>query len=311
MKPTVAEKLMARLQNRRLVAVLIVIGTIVIAAATFTDAVKNLVGLFDRPSAEEARLKLSGMQVAFTPEAFLNAAEAGDLVLVNLFITGGMDPSLAKYASDGGPTPLFYAARENHPAVVEALLKAGAVVTGPGNYALAGAVHSGNPALLQRLLNPPVQPSDLVGALTEGGSREMLEILVAHGAEVRKNGAKALFYSRDPEAEAFLRAHGADINAKDAAGQSLIEQWDFDVINLDDLQRLVALGADLNSATRAGEKLIHNFAARDFVRGLQLLLDHGADVNAKDQQGHTPLYHAARHKATEAMRLLASHGGTE
>jgi len=310
MTPTLTEKWMGRLQRNRLVAVLILVSTVVIAAATLTDSLKNLVGLFDQPSPEEARLKLAGMQVDFTPEAFLKAAEAGDLVLVNLFITGGMDPSLAKYASNG-PMPLFYAARENHPDVVEALLKAGAVVTGPGNYALAGAVHSGNTALLKQLLKTPVQPADLVGALTEGGNREMLEILVAHGADVRKDGAEALRFSPDEEARAYLRAHGADINAKDAAGKTLAERLDFNGISLDTVQRLVAAGADLNTPTREGEKLIHNFAARVFVPGLQLLLDHGADVNAKDAQGHTPLYHASRHHATEAMRLLASRGGSE
>jgi len=118
MKPTLTETWLGRMQRNRLVALAIFVGTVVIALATFTDALKNLKGLLDKPSPEEARLKLAEMSVPFKPEAFLTAAENGDLVEVNLFITGGMDPSLANYASEGGATPLFYAARENHPEVV-------------------------------------------------------------------------------------------------------------------------------------------------------------------------------------------------
>ena len=347
MKATTTEKLMARLQNHRWVAILILVGTIVIALSTFTDATKNLLGLIGRESPEEARIKLTGMSVEFTPEAFLKAAEAGDLTLVNLFITGGMDPSLATYASEGGPTPLFYAARENHPDVVEALLKAGAVVTGPNNYALAGAVHSGNPAILKRLLKTGVKPGDLDGAMTEGGSREMLEILVAHGGDLRKNGAEALLASRDPETAAYLRAHGADINARDAAGHTLMERENFETMNVDRLQALIALGADLNSRDRHGSTPLHAFAQEGFLRGVelaldkgvpvdapdangrtalsracdlptshgaeivQLLLTHGADVNAPDHDGHTPRYYANLHRLPDVMQLLADHGAKE
>lgn len=349
MKPALTEKLMARLQNHRWVAILILIGTVVIALSTFTDATKNLLGLFGGQSPEEARLKLTGMSVAYTPEAFLNAAEAGDLTLVNLFIAGGMDPSLATYASQGGPTPLFYAARENHSDVVEALLKAGAVVTGPNNYALAGAVHSGNPALLKRLLKTPVAPNDLDGAMTEGGSREMLEILVAHGGDVRKNGAEALLSSRDPEAVAYLRAHGADINAPDTTKRTLLQRMDYDTLSLITLQNLVARGANLSVPNKKGEMLVHNFAVRGFAAGLEvllasgvavdtpdakgrtplivalqstsaqesdtvetvrLLLAKGADVNVKDPDGHTPLYFAVRHQSN-VMYLLRNHGAKE
>src|SRR6188768_3496013 len=132
MKPTLYEKLATRLQNHRLVAVLILIGTIIIGLSAFTDAAKNLAGLFSRPAPEEARLKLASLGVPYSPDEFVEQAASGDLTLVKLFLAAGMDPNTILHG-EGGPTALFLAVRENRPDVVEALLKAGAKVLNQGS----------------------------------------------------------------------------------------------------------------------------------------------------------------------------------
>ena len=340
-KPTRSEKLLTRLQNYRVIAVLILIGTVVITLSTFTDATKNLLGLFGRQSPEEARLKLSGLSVAYSPEAFVDAASSGDLVQVNLFLVAGMDPNAV--GSEGyGPSALFSAAKGNQPAVVDRLLAAGAKVSAnPPNNALVGAMLAGNPAILNRLLKTNPTPAEVAEAFAMGGSRVMLEALVSHGANVREDGADALVYSTDADAIAYLLAQGADINARNAAGWTFLQRLDYGTINMDTLERLVARGVDLKARGKAGQTLLENFAARGFAHGVEVLLAHGVDVNATDakgrtalslacefdgsedantvklllekgaapdaadQEGHTPLYYAKQHSRIDAIRLLA------
>src|SRR6478735_15106 len=211
MKPTLYEKFATRLQNHRLVAVIILVGTIIIGLSAFTDAAKNLAGLFSKPNPEEARLKLAGLGVPYTQVEFVEQAASGDLTLVNLFLTAGMDPN-AIIGGDGGPTALFLAVRENHPDVVETLLKAGAKVINQGSNALVAAAETGNVVMLNRLLESSVSKENLDEAFVAGLNRPVLEVLLARGADVKTRGAEALLFTRDPEAVSFLVSHGADIN---------------------------------------------------------------------------------------------------
>ena len=72
--PTLYEKLNTRLQNHRAVAVMILIGSIVIGISAFTDAAKNLTGLFAKPDAEQARLKLAQLSVPYSADEFVERA---------------------------------------------------------------------------------------------------------------------------------------------------------------------------------------------------------------------------------------------
>jgi ankyrin repeat protein len=343
MKPTLYEKLNARLQNRRLVAVMILVGTAIIALSAFTDASKNLFSLVSRPNEEDARIKLASMSVPYTPDEFVERAASGDLTLVNLFLAARMDPNVI-LGEDDGPTALFLAARENHPDVVKALLRAGAKVINRGSNSLEGAAESGNADILNLLLRSSAEHDKLDEAFTRGKNRQMLEILLAHGADVKKAGPEALLNSSDPEAVAFLLAHGADLNSKDSTGQTLMGRMDFDSISLDTLQALVDRGADLNARDKRGWTLLNTFASKGYLNGLKLLvakkvsinapnpdgrtalflacglryedvpdivgflLKNGADPNAKDKSGVTPLSYARGHLNGDIEQMLLLHG---
>ncbi|MEO6004305.1 MAG: ankyrin repeat domain-containing protein [Opitutus sp.] len=344
--PTLYEKLNTRLQNHRAVAVLILIGSIVIGISAFTDAAKNLTVLFAKPDAEDARLKLAQLSVPYTADEFVERAGAGDLTLINLFLAAGMDPNVILYER-GGPTALFLAARENHPEVVEALLKAGAKIINESSNAIEAAAQSGNVELLNRLLKTPVDRERLDEAFIVGKNRAILETLLAHGADLKKSGPEALLYSSDPAAVSFLLAHEVSFNTPDSAGHTFLQRMDFDTVNLDTLQTLIDRGADLEARDKQGRTLLTTFSGKGYRNAVErligksvnlnavdadgrtalslacslkhqngtelvaLLLKSGAEVNAADRAGKTPLSYARQLPNAEVVQLLLAHGAKE
>lgn len=308
--PTLYEKLNTRLQNHRAVAVVILIGSIVIGISAFTDAAKNLTGLFAKPDAEEARLKLAQLSVPYTDDEFVERAGAGDLTLINLFLAAGMDPNVI-LVERGGPTALFLAARENHPDVVEALLKAGAKVINETSNAIEGAAQSGNVDLLNRLLKTPVDRTHLDEAFVVGKNRAVFETLLAHGADLKKSGPEALFNCSDPAAASFLLAHEVSFNTPDAAGRTFLQRMDFDFGNLDTLRILIDRGADLEARDKKGRTLLTIFSSKGYLNGVELLIAKDVTIDAPDGAGRTALSHACglKHQnGTDIVSLLVKSG---
>ncbi|MEO7598597.1 MAG: ankyrin repeat domain-containing protein [Opitutus sp.] len=308
--PTRYEKLTTRLQNHRLIAIVLVIGTIVIAISTFTDSTKNLIALFSKPSAEDARMKLASLTVPYTPEEFVESAARGDLTLVTLFLTAGMDPNTVL---EGGPTALFLAARENHPQVVDALLAAGARVVNGDSNGVEAAAQSGNLGLLNRFLKTPPTHAALNEALVVAKNRAVLERLVGAGADLKVAGPEALLYASDPEAVTFLFSRGVSLNAKGANGRSLVENLSLERVNLDTLKILIERRADLDARDQSGDTLLIAMARRGFNRGTEMLLAGKASVDLADATGRTPLSFASELKGAkglESVKLLLEHGAS-
>ena len=342
--PTRYEKLTTRLQNHRWIAILLVVGTIVIAVSSFTDSAKNLIGLWPKPDAEAARLKLASLSVPFTPMEFVESAARGDLTLVRLFLDAGMDPNVVL---EGGPTALFLAARENQPAIVETLLDAGAKVMNGESNGLEGAAQSGNLELVKRLLKAPATRTQLNAALIAAKNRPTLELLLAAGADLKTAGPEALFYANDPDAVAFLQKRGVDLIAKRADGSTFVEQLNLGSVNLDTLKRLIERGADLNARDQEGNSLLTGMVQHGVPQGVTMLLSHkvavdqvnasgrtalslaceprssraheiaelllkqGASVSIKDQKGKSPLAYARESSDPELIQLLLRHGASD
>lgn len=114
-----------------------------------------------------------------------------------------------------------------------------------------------------------------------------------------------------------LAARGADVNAKDAYGWSLLAHCTATCLWRDKglAETLLELGADPNEELRDGAGLLHHAASygRDEIVGT--LLDNRADINAKDSNGCTPLdwvsYSALwdDEKYKDTVRLLKEQGG--
>lgn len=180
---------------------------------------------------------------------------------------------------------------------VHAALRAGAnakaeVLTTPEPNVFERILHGQNPFVYIRPYVPPApsgrrQGSKMMGSAhtllmyaAESGSVEILDDLIAHGADMDcrlTHGGNILFlcigHTGQPCLEALLR-HGAKPN----------------VVNDD------------------GMSPLHIAAATDSTPAIRILLDHGADVGLKDHGGRTPLIAASRAHAANACLLLLQRG---
>lgn len=164
------------------------------------------------------------------------------------------NPELVFSRDKFGNTPLHIAAEHNKPEIAALLLANGADV---------------NAKVSNESRNAGQTPLTL--ALNSYEHKEMLELLLTHGAEVN-----VLSSGMTPLSIAVNR-------------------------NLsDDVELLLANGADPD-----WQGLLHFAVLHDRTKILEILLDYGADPNAKDWAGHTALYYANG----KAAALLRAHGG--
>ena len=197
----------------------------------------------------------------------------------------------------------------NHPHKYRALCTAAA-------YARKDLAHF----LLERGIDPngtpPVLPTAAVAHIgTREADREAVSAiqkdLIAHGADVNARnaaGCTALFRDAfdDPDTAALLIEHGADVNARDSAGRTpLIDVAGF---RSDAVRFLVEHGADVNARDNRGLTCIHE-AALNSVETIEFLVAHGADLRAKDNRGRTALqYLAAKYEPEGMLDYLVAHG---
>ena len=288
-KPPLHEQYLARLKSHRAVAILIVIGTIVIALASFTDAAKKLSSAFGTQRPEEARQELARLSVPYTPDAFSAAAAKGDMVVTKLFLAAGMPVDESPRGEK--PTALVAAVGGNRPEVVELLLKANA---DPGlrasgfSSALEVAAALGNKSIATTLLkSKPIAKEAIDAAFLRAahtGQSEMLGFLQAQGANVRGLATEAL---------------------TDAAGATRAEEKPM----ADTVAFLLQAGADINA--RSGESdwtPLHSASRNSHAAVVRVLLEHGAALDARDRDGCTPLWWAAGIGHFDSAALLLSKG---
>lgn len=74
------------------------------------------------------------------------------------------------------------------------------------------------------------------------------------------------------------------------------------------VKALIDAGADINAKDPYGETLLHIASVRGFQKIISLLIAEGADVNARDGRALTPLHAAAWGGHTETAALLIANG---
>lgn len=112
-------------------------------------------------------------------------------------------------------------------------------------------------------------------------------------------------YSDHNQAIHSLLKHGADINAKNSKGETLLLKAAA-VKNIGTVKMLLESGADVNLGTEDGDFTPLHIACLQEENSeiVELFLDSNADINSKTSDGSTPLHLALQNKNFEYVKLL-------
>jgi truncated hemoglobin YjbI/ankyrin repeat protein len=162
----------------------------------------------------------------------------------------------------------------------------------PVHHAVAGNQVSTLRALLDHATEPVRTGSRALRAAAERGSREMVELLLEHGADAGSVGAGR--WVLDPEMAPLLARAGASAGV----GIGGEESGDWVRISCTGNKRrkdnpefvaaLLRYGARVD-ARYNGATPLHYVAKAGFVKTIRVLLENGADPKALDDRGRTPL----------------------
>ena len=322
-----ADRIIAKLKNNPVAAVLIAIGTVVIALSTFTDATRNLLRLLKGQSAESARTELNNLSAEYTPQAFVASVRQGDIRKVRLFLAAGMDPN-AK--DDESNTALMYAIADSRAEMIKDLLNAKADVNeknSGGATALDWAAARGQVDAVRLLSDKGADAETIDEAFVsaaEKGHPDVMHILLEKGARLNEIRARALLAAAGSttvgvadqdrsETVKFLLSHGADVNAKDKEGWTglllAVDQGRTSVV-----QTLLDEGADVNAKCECRGYLFGGWTAlmmasrdgRDEI--VSVLVAKHAAVDIRNNSGKTALTLAAAKGDAAVVRTLLDAG---
>ena len=163
-----------------------------------------------------------------------------------------------------------------------------------------------NSTMLKSYLGQTEKANDRVreSCLYVAQNKEITQLLLEYGADAnaRDDNGRTLLHIhiiKNKEIAQLLLKHGADVNAKNKRGEIALHTAE----NKGVAQLLLEHGADANARDNNGKTPLHITENKEIA---QLLLEHGADVNAKDRHETTPLHWWTRRE--DVAQLLLEHG---
>ncbi|HEV8268152.1 MAG TPA: ankyrin repeat domain-containing protein, partial [Thermoanaerobaculia bacterium] len=248
--------------------------SVAVAALSLAFAAR---GLAADDAAEKARKKLEKKEIRFRAKEFIEAVESGEMDVIDLFLTAGMD---VNGKGSYGNTALHVAASNENAKVMARLLKAKPDVNA-----------------LNDQKRTPLYESVHSGQLSRG--KNTLPLLIGAGADLKiryRYGQTIVHEAVDndnPDALQILIKAGAEVDAKDEHGKTPL----FEAAGLRPklVPILTAAGANPNAReSPQGETALMSAANVGEAESIKALLKAGADAKATDSQGTTALHYAAR-----------------
>jgi len=272
--------------------------------------------------------------------ALMYAINWPDINLVKLLLDKG---ARLNTADDSGDTALIEAAGSSGPeytAIVKLLIARGADIHANGDKAILTAARNADPEVVRLLLSKgsPVNVrskdyynNTVLMEATSGGSAQVVEILLAAGADVKATNEKGetalmhaatLDHSFDPQQrlpmiDALLKK-GADINGSDEKGRTpllhSVVQYMSEaggvISHPEIVKRLLERGANVQAQDQNGDNAL--MLTTNVYRGepeiVRVLVEKGIKLDAQNKKGTSALMIAAGNGKTDVVNLLLDKG---
>jgi serine/threonine protein kinase/ankyrin repeat protein len=211
--------------------------------------------------------------------------------ITTLLIEAGADVNARDYLDQ---SPLEWAAKYASPEIVQMLIKADADLNAESRYGTV--LMAGTRVEIAKLLieagadvNAGKYTSPLATA-AKYGNAELIRLLVEKGAKVNDPKDPPIHWAGKPEAAKVLIEAGADVNQRNAKGESALNltqgTW---IPTAETVELLIEAGVDVKAKNATGSTPLHAAIQLGEPEIAKLLIAAGADVDAKDKQGNTPL----------------------
>ena len=233
-------------------------------------------------------------------------------------------------------TPLHWAAAEAaNPAIIEALLDAGANVdelrSDEQTPLMLAAEYNTNVAVTTALLKAGAEVevhdvkhlgmSPLMLAAWSNANPAVVEALLAAGEDLRAEENRSALHTAavsnaNPAVAGALLEAGADIHAMEDGGYGFMPVHSAaSNRNPAMITMLLTAGAGLEHRTRWGQTPLTIAASYGNLAVVETLVELGADVNARDDDGRTPLHYAfanaLRHDSSSDIIALLLESGAD
>ena len=211
--------------------------------------------------------------------------------IAKLLVEAGANVNAADYL---GQTPLEWAAKYASHDIVQMLIKAGADVNAESRYGTV--LMAGTRVAIAKLLidaGADVNAGTIMSPLANAakyGNAELIRLLVEKGAKVNDPKDPPIHWAGKPEAAKALLEAGADVNQRNANGETALHlamsAWS---PTAETVKLLLEAGADVKAKSATGATPLHAAIQLGKPEIAKLLIAAGAEVDAKDNQGDTPL----------------------
>ena len=247
----------------------------------------------------------------------------GQDALVKILLRSGADPTIADKYGDSSLHAAIYGSCSKE--TIQGLIDDGAHVNAANNIgetaSLLAACRAQKEIIRLVLVagaDPNIANADgdacLHGAVAADSSEEILQDLIAYGADVNagnKKGRTSLLLScfyRQLDAVKVLGA-GADPTISDEEGFSCIHAAVDGQCSKDVLQSLIDRGAHIDAKRKDGTTALLSACRTGQSTSVMFLLDSGADVKLRKPDGNTCLYHAVHgHCSKETLQKIIDQG---